>query len=245
MIKQPALVLSGQSIGPAWRLLLPCFIFAFSSLSYEFLVAQILSVMHGQSLLFYGLTIGVYIFALGMGSLMPWEKSSGALLKARLFQLEMLLIVLGGLAPFWLYLIDLFCSTTLHASTWRFPCLLGLSYFLVFLIGFLSGMELPILLRFDELVYDHRYFLRLLALDYFASLFGALLFPLWLFQSIGLLGSALLFSLLNALALLLLMGTELASRQRWLLGCTFLILAILAWKLDDLHAILSAHITGA
>jgi predicted membrane-bound spermidine synthase len=74
---------------------------------------------------------------------------------------------------------------------------------MVLVVGFLSGMELPLLLRLAEIHQIRRLVTRLLAIDYLASFLGALSFPLWMFPALGMVRSGALLAMLNIVALLL------------------------------------------
>ncbi|HET9235733.1 MAG TPA: hypothetical protein VFO10_00700 [Oligoflexus sp.] len=207
----------------ALRMLFACFLLAFCSLSYEFMAAQIMASVMGNTVLLYSLTMGLYIFALGMGSLMPVADISQETLFYRLFGIEVGLCLLGGLAPFWILSVDA------HTPSWFS---LGFCFLLIAAIGILSGMELPLLLRLDEIRYQGRQFMRLLALDYLASFAGALAFPLWIFPSWGLVQAAALFGLLNVAALVLLIPR---AQMRPLQGYVLLIglgLSLIFWQAD-------------
>jgi len=205
------------------RMLFACFLLAFCSLSYEFMAAQIMASVMGNTVLLYSLTMGLYIFALGMGSLMPVADISQATLFYRLFGIEVGLCLLGGLAPFWILTVDA------HTQPWLS---LGFCFILIAAIGILSGMELPLLLRLDEIRYQGRQFMRLLALDYLASFAGALAFPLWIFPSWGLVQAAALFGLLNVAAIVLLIPRSQLRRLQWSVVLLGLGLGLIFWQSD-------------
>jgi spermidine synthase len=217
----------------ALRMLLACFLLAFCSLSYEFMAAQIMASVMGNTVLLYSLTMGVYIFALGMGSLIPVSDLTQSGLFYRLLWIEIGLCVLGGLAPFWILSADGGISRlNLEASsqTWL---ILGFCFALITAIGVLSGMELPLLLRLDECRFQGREFMRLLALDYIASFAGALAFPLWIFPSWGLVQAAALFGLLNVLATILLIPRSEIRRLQWVIMGLGLGLTLVFWQADQ------------
>jgi spermidine synthase len=89
----------------------------------------------------------------------------------------------------------LFLLFTLHAGPFRLTL-----YGLVLLIGILVGLEIPLIMRilkrevaFKDLV------AQVLTFDYIGALAVSVLFPLLLAPHLGLVRSALLFGLLNAL----------------------------------------------
>jgi spermidine synthase len=204
-------------------MLFACFLLAFCSLSYEFMAAQIMASVMGNTVLLYSLTMGLYIFALGMGSLMPVADISQETLFYRLFGIEVGLCLLGGLAPFWILTVDA------NTQPW---ISLGFCFILIAAIGILSGMELPLLLRLDEIRYQGRQFMRLLALDYLASFAGALAFPLWIFPSWGLVQAAALFGLLNVAAIVLLIPRSQLRPLHWSVVLLGLGLGLIFWQSD-------------
>jgi spermidine synthase len=216
----------------ALRMLFACFLLAFCSLSYEFMAAQIMASVMGNTVLLYSLTMGLYIFALGMGSLMPVADISQDTLFYRLFGIEVGLCLLGGLAPFWILSVDAGLATVFQDPSTQSWLSLGFCFILIGAIGILSGMELPLLLRLDEIRYQGRQFMRLLALDYLASFAGALAFPLWIFPSWGLVQAAALFGLLNVAALVLLIPRSQLRSWQWSVVLLGLGLGLIFWQSD-------------
>jgi spermidine synthase len=205
------------------RLIICCFILAFCSLSYEFLLAQSMSIMGGHTVLNYCLTIGVFICALGLGSLVRTQQYGSHETMVRLFQLELLLAFLGGMAP--LVIIGL-SQDGGSLGTW-----LG-NGALVLAIGFASGMELPLLLRLAEAEGLKDMVIKLLAFDYIASFLGALSFPLWLFPTWGIVQSSLILATLNILGAMLLLPRERTFPFAALGGMSLLVL-ILAFRQSE------------
>jgi spermidine synthase len=216
----------------AMRMLFACFLLAFCSLSYEFMAAQIMASVMGNTVLLYSLTMGVYIFALGMGSLIPVADISQKILFHRLLYIELGLCLLGGLAPFWILTADGGIGQLPLDSGLQTWLSLGFCFILITAIGMLSGMELPLLLRLDEIRYQGREFMRLLAIDYIASFAGALAFPLWIFPSWGLVQAAALFGLFNVLATLLLIPRAQIRPLQWYVLAIGLGLGLIFWQAD-------------
>lgn len=204
------------------RLIVACFFLAFCSLSYEFLLAQMMSILGGHTVFFYCMTIGLYIFALGMGSLMPVEKRSEDAVQSRLYLVELLLCLLGGGAPFLMICVDYF------VRQWEFAA--GSFYLAVFphailvlIIGFLSGMEVPLLLRLGEIRDMKKLMTRLLAIDYIASFIGAIAFPLYLFPRYGVVRASIILCLINIAAMLVILPLSLKG---WRLPITLFLLSV-------------------
>ena len=169
-------------------LLASVFIVASCGLAYELIAGAMASYLLGDSVTQFSTVIGAYLFAMGIGSWL--SKYIAGNLLVRFIQIELLGGLLGGLSAGLLFLMF-----TLHSGPFRFAL-----YGLVVLIGILVGLEIPLIMRvlkrevaFKDLV------ARVLSVDYIGALAVSLLFPLVLAPQLGLVRSALLFGLLNAL----------------------------------------------
>ena len=198
-------MLSSRSLlnNPRLRLAVSCFILAFCSLNYEFLLAQMMSILGGHTVLFYCLTTGVYIFALGVGALVAVDELGRQEVESRLFRVEMSLCLLGGGAPLWLTLMGRAMNLAWQGVPPPVMVAMIPHGALVIAIGFLSGMELPLLMRLGELAQVKSTVTKLLVVDYLASFVGALSFPLVLFPAMGMVRVAALLALMNLYAVLL------------------------------------------
>lgn len=201
-----------------WLLLASVFTIATCGIVYELIAGTLASYLLGDSVTQFSTVIGVYLFAMGVGSwLSRFVRGDvvGVFIKA-----ELLIGLLGGFSAFLLF--------ALFEQVSSFRVVL---YGLVFAIGTLVGLEIPLLLRllkdglkFEDLVS------RVLSLDYIGALAASLLFPLVLVPKLGLMRASFLFGLLNAgvglLALRWLHGR--VRRPRLLLAAAILVLALLA-----------------
>jgi spermidine synthase len=168
-------------------LLASVFIVAACGLAYELIAAALASYLLGDSVTQFSTIIGAYLFAMGVGS---WaSKFIERDLIGRFVQIEIAVGLLGGFAAAGLFL-------AFAASAGPFRVLL---YGVVFVIGVLVGLEIPLVMRilkrevaFKELVS------RVLSFDYLGALAVSLLFPLILLPHLGLVRSGLLFGLANA-----------------------------------------------
>ena len=152
---------------------------------YELLAGALSSYLLGESVTQFSLIIGVYLFAMGIGSFL--SKSLESNLVERFIDIEILIGIVGGFSS-----AILFLSFSL-SNSFRIPL-----FFIVVVVGILVGLEIPILLRilkkhvvFKELVS------KVLALDYVGALFASILFPLFLIPKLGLVRTSFLFGLLN------------------------------------------------
>lgn len=176
-----------DSRGSRVLLLASVFTIATCGLVYELIAGTLASYLLGDSVTQFSTVIGVYLFAMGVGSwLSKWVKGD---VLAFFIRIEFLIGIVGGFSA--LVLFALFS----HVASFRV-----LLYGIVFLTGTLVGLEIPLLLRllkdqfkFEDLVS------RVLTLDYIGALAASLLFPLVLVPKLGLVLSSFLFGLANAL----------------------------------------------
>jgi spermidine synthase len=174
----------------AFVLFLSVFLIAACGLIYELIAATLASYLLGDSVLQFSTIIGSYLFAMGIGSWLSRFIDRG--LVSRFITIELMVGVLGGFSSSILFL----------AFTWTtgFRFLL---YGMVLAIGTLVGLEIPLLMR----ILKERFQLKelvsnVLTLDYLGALGASLLFPLMLVPHLGLVRSAILFGLLNAVVAL-------------------------------------------
>src|SRR5919201_4472667 len=167
-------------------LFLHVLIIATCGLVYELLAGTLASYVLGDSVTQFSLIIGIYLSALGAGA---WLSRFIERELARAFvDVELGVAVLGGASAPLLFL------SFAHLSFFHVVL-----YAVVFLIGALVGLEIPLLMR---ILKDHLDFkelvARVLAFDYVGALVASLLFPIFLVPKLGLVRTSLLFGLLNA-----------------------------------------------
>lgn len=161
-------------------------IIATCGLVYELLAGTLSSYVLGDSVTQFSLIIGIYLSAMGVGS---WiSKYIENHIAERFVEIELGVAVLGGFSAPLLFLTFAYVS--------YFGIVL---YTMVFLIGALVGLEIPLLMRIlkDELDFKDLVS-KVLALDYVGALAASLLFPIFLVPKLGLNRTSLLFGMLNA-----------------------------------------------
>jgi len=167
-------------------LFLNVIIIATCGLIYELLAGTLSSYVLGDSVTQFSFIIGIYLFAMGVGSWL--SKYIEKRIAEKFIDIELAVAVLGGFSAPVLFL------TFAHISYFQI-----ILYSMVFLIGVLVGLEIPLLMRIlkDEL--DFKTLVsRVLALDYVGALLASLLFPIFLVPRLGLNRTSLLFGMLNA-----------------------------------------------
>ncbi len=173
-------------------LLVSVFVVATCGLIYELLAGTIATYLLGDSVTQFSTVIGTYLFAMGIGS---WFSRH---IKNRLLgwfiRIEIIIALVGGTSAAALFLL--------------FPLVddfRPILYGIVLLIGFLVGLEIPLLIRilkdqfsFGDLVSN------VLTYDYIGALAASLLFPLVLVPFVGLIRAGFVIGFVNILVALLL-----------------------------------------
>ncbi|CAN5479218.1 polyamine aminopropyltransferase [soil metagenome] len=167
-------------------LFLNVIIIATCGLIYELLAGTLSSYVLGDSVTQFSLIIGIYLFAMGVGS---WaSRYIDRNIAEKFVDIELAVAVIGGFSAPLLFLT--------FANLSYFGIVL---YSMVFIIGTLVGLEIPLLMRIlkDELDFKDLVS-KVLALDYIGALAASLLFPIFLVPKLGLNRTSLLFGMLNA-----------------------------------------------
>ena len=167
-------------------LFLNVLVVASCGLVYELLAGTLASYVLGDSVTQFSLVIGIYLSALGVGA---WLSGFiGEQVVRRFIEVELAVALIGG-----------FTAPLLFFAYSRGSPFQLLLFTLVFVIGMLVGLELPLLMRIvkDRLEFKDLVS-RVLAFDYLGALLASLMFPLLLVPKLGLVRTSLLFGLLNA-----------------------------------------------
>jgi spermidine synthase len=169
-------------------LVISVFFVASCGLAYELIAGALSSYLLGDSVLQFSTVIGCYLFAMGVGAhLSRYVRDENVL--SCFVDVELAIGLIGGVSAALLFL----------AFAWLAAPFRTLLYLLVFAIGALIGMEIPLVMRalharqahFADLVS------RVLTFDYLGALAVALLFPMLLAPHLGLARSGFLFGMLN------------------------------------------------
>src|SRR5438874_2134550 len=167
-------------------LFLNVFVIATCGLIYELLAGTLSSYVLGDSVTQFSIIIGIYLSAMGVGS---WfSRFIDKNIADKFVEIELGVAVIGGFSAPLLFL------SFAHLS--YFGIVL---YGVVFAIGVLVGLEIPLLMRIlkDELDFKDLVS-RVLAFDYIGALAASLLFPIFLVPKLGLNRTSLLFGMFNA-----------------------------------------------
>ncbi len=171
-------------------LLVSVFVIAACGLVYELAAGALASYLLGDSVLQFSTVIGVYLFAMGLGSYL--SRFLERQLIAHFLRIELLVGLVGGLMP-----AALFALFNLAAGSFRFAL-----YGLVLVVGTLVGLEIPLVMRILKRQFAERYALKdlvsqVLTFDYLGALAVSVAFPLLLVPQLGLIRTGIFFGLLN------------------------------------------------
>ena len=167
-------------------LFLNVLIVATCGLIYELLAGTLASYVLGDSVTQFSLIIGIYLFAMGVGSWLSGFIDKG--LAKRFVDIELAVAILGG-----------FSAPLLFISFSRVSYFYALLYSVVFAIGVFVGLEIPLLLRIlKDKVEFKQLVSRVLAFDYIGALLASILFPILFVPRLGLIRTSLIFGMLNA-----------------------------------------------
>jgi spermidine synthase len=200
------------------------FIIASCGLVYELVAGTVSSYLLGDSVTQFSTVIGVYLFAMGAGS---WaSKYIHHDLVRRFIELELLVGLIGGFSAVILFLAF---SQIGYNGGLAFHAIL---YLLVFVIGMLIGLEIPLVMRILEQSLTLKELVsKVLTFDYLGALAVSLAFPLLLVPHLGLMRTSLVFGLLNILVsfwAMHLFSAELRQRRALLTLASFASLSLLA-----------------
>jgi spermidine synthase len=187
------------------------------ALVYELLCGTLASYLLGDAVLQFSLVLGTYLSAMGVGAWISKKLEPAA--ARRYVQAEIALAVVGGLS-----VPGLLWAVEMHAP------LRPMLYAVVFAIGVLVGLELPLLVhiirkdtdRFGDTV------ARAFAYDYAGALAASILFPLVLVPRLGLVRTAVVAGILNAAAALSATLVLRPDRRRALFAASVAVMALLA-----------------
>ena len=171
-------------------LLLAAAISSASGLASELLLGTLASYLVGNEALSYGIAVGGFLAAMGVGSyLSRFVGSEKNTLLNAFMTVELLIAPLNAILP-----LGLFALFVFGGEIW-----LGLGL-VTLILGTLAGLEIPLLTRMVEVEEGLKNALAgVLAMDYFGALVGALAFPVILLPIVGMFPAAAILGIFPAL----------------------------------------------
>lgn len=172
-------------------LLVSIFIIAICGIVYELIISTISSYLLGNSVWQFSVTIGLFMFGMGVGSLATKYFSDDYL--KNFLRVELLIAAVGGMSGIILFLVFPYMRVVYETTM----------YVLILTIGILVGMEIPIISTLLSTQQSAKKSIAdVMSFDYIGALFGAIAFPLLLLPSLGLIQSSFVVGLINALVAL-------------------------------------------
>lgn len=189
-----------------WHLLLlSAAISSASGLASELLLGTLASYLVGNEALSYGIAVGGFLAAMGVGSyLSRFVGNQGNTLLTAFMTVELLIAPLNAMLP-----LGLFILFIIGGEIW-----LGLA-FVTLILGTLAGLEIPLLTRMVETEKGVKDALAgVLAMDYFGALVGSLAFPVVLLPLVGMFPAAAILGILPAVMVFFL-GRAFPEFSQW------------------------------
>ncbi|MGK0375621.1 MAG: spermidine synthase [Arenicella sp.] len=179
---------STLSSAQAGVLLFSILIVALCGIVYELIIGTVSSYLLGNSVYQFSLTIGFFMFAMGVGS---WLSKFFDKEYIRNFvTIEIAIALVGGISSTLLFMAFPFARPLYELTM----------YTLILIIGALVGMEIPILTALLAQKNEVRDSIaNVMSLDYLGALIGSVAFPLLLLPSLGLVQSSFAIGLINIL----------------------------------------------
>lgn len=197
-------------------------VLAFCSMGYELLIVRYLISLSNNTVLAQSLTVGCFLGALGLGAFAA-SKFKRREAWGLLSDVEAVISIIAAIA------LPVLALVTIYSSSSR---MLYLAQIATLLIGFLSGLELPILISLASRM-SPRAFGFVLTANYLGALAASLSIPKILLPAVGLYTTCWLLALFSAFAaaLALLRANPLRPSVRWL----FVPLAIALPQYASIH----------
>ncbi|BAZ10187.1 putative spermidine synthase [Calothrix sp. NIES-4071] len=202
-------------------LLLAAAVSSGTGLAVELLLGNLASYLMGNQALAYGIAIGGFLAAMGIGSYLSRfiaPKEQGRALQREMLstfiKIELAIAPLTALLPMALFALFVADSAVIWQAL----------FLTTILLGILAGLEVPILARLLEIADGVRDAISgVLALDYLGGLLGSLAFPLLLLPLLSMFPTAFVLGAFPAL-MVFAIGQYFPSMRRW--GYVGLILGI-------------------
>ena len=172
-------------------LLISILIVALCGIAYQLIISTVSSYLLGNSVYQFSLTIGFFMFAMGVGSYLSKLLSDDHI--QNFIIVEIAISLIGGVSSLLLFMAFPMVRALYDAAM----------YSLILMIGTLVGMEIPILTAVLASKNSARDSIaNVMSLDYLGALIGAVAFPLFLLPQLGLVRSSFAIGLINILTAL-------------------------------------------
>lgn len=171
-------------------------IMSICAMVYEFLIAETLTAILGNTILRYNTTVGIYVASMGFGALII-----DAIFKDKSDEIKMVMTEIGlSFLGFFSALIILIANYYIF----NYPLILNIIvYFFVLVIGIMTGFEIPLMFRIYK-KYLNKEIGDVFFYDFLGSFIGAILFPLIIIKSANVFDIGAFFAIINIIMALIL-----------------------------------------
>lgn len=172
-------------------MLISILVVALCGIAYQLIISTVSSYLLGNSVYQFSLTIGFFMFSMGVGSYLSKLLSDNLI--QNFIVIEIAISLVGGVCSL-LLMMTFPYARALYETT---------MFSLIFIIGALVGMEIPLLtgiLSFKKSIRNS--IADVMSLDYIGALIGSVAFPLLLLPHLGLLRSSFAIGLISILTAL-------------------------------------------
>ena len=192
------------------------FLLATCSILYELTIAHTMSMLAANTVVWYSITIGLYLVGMGVGALVAGKLPKTFDRRRSLAGVELTLCALGAASVAILHFAHMtYAYNSLEDQPSSTMLFFGSAFVLTLLVGVLTGMELPLLIGWAK-EEDIRAGTTngtpavslILGYDYFGSLVGALIFPLYLLTHFEMITIAFGVAFINLIAAIGLISTS-------------------------------------
>jgi len=199
---------------------------ALCGIVYELIIAAVSSYLLGNSVYQFSMTIGFFMFAMGIGSYVSkWFHRD---LVSSFIAIEIAVALIGG-----------FCSSLLFLMFPYVAFYRPVMFSLIIVIGTLVGLEIPLLARILSRSTEWKESIaNVLSLDYLGALVGSVAFPLVMLPSLGLFQSSFAIGLLNigvAVLSIFVFGKSLAKYRFCLYGSLLVLACLIGGMIASEH----------
>ncbi len=211
-----------QSLNPKQTgvLLFSILVVALCGIVYELIIGTISSYLLGNSVYQFSLTIGFFMFAMGVGSLI--SKYFDEQYVRNFIIIEIAIALIGGICSILLFMAFPFVRIMYEL----------VMYSLILVIGALVGMEIPILTTLlAKRASMKESIANVMSLDYLGALIGSVSFPLLLLPVLGLVQSSFAIGLINiliAIVNVVIFRHYLPNAKRMLIVCISILVLLIS-----------------
>lgn len=176
-------------------LLISVFLIAICGIVYELSIGNLSSYLMGNTVVQYSLTIGSFMFAMGVGSFLSRYIQNDLIDKFIL--IELAVGIFGGFSA--VFLLYAYSSFQYYSVA---------MFGIIFIIGALIGVEIPILTRLIDIRYkDIKISIsNALGFDYIGALIGSIGFSVFLLPRFGVITSSYILGMVNVIVVFLNIG---------------------------------------